>query len=77
MKKNLKITKNLEQKSILKKAMESSENVDLYKSIFGGLSTSENSAADTCYVTAVTGASAAYNRVPDQFLLATKPIGKL
>ncbi|MBB6369516.1 hypothetical protein [Chryseobacterium shigense] len=72
MKKKLKITNSLEQKSILKKAMQSSENenVDLYKSIFGGGRGFET--VENCNVTAATGASAAYNRI-DQFLLATKP----
>lgn len=69
MKKKLKITSNLEQKNILKKAMQSSENVDLYKSIFGGGNTIIIS-PDNCSVTARSGASAAYNRA-DQFLLAT------
>ncbi|MGE8553057.1 MAG: hypothetical protein ACN6OB_03845 [Chryseobacterium jejuense] len=68
MKKKLKITSNLEQKNILKKAMQSSENVDLYKSIFGGISVIVS--PDNCSVTARSGASAAYNRA-DQFLLAT------
>lgn len=69
MKKKLKITSNLEQKNILKKAMQSSENVDLYKSIFGG-GNSVIISPENCSVTAISGASAAYNRV-DQFLLAT------
>ncbi len=49
--------------------MQSSENVDLYKSIFGGGNTVIIS-PDNCSVTARSGASAAYNRA-DQFLLAT------
>lgn len=69
MKKKLKITSNLEQKNILKKAMQSSENVDLYKSIFGG-GNSVIISPENCSLTARSGASAAYNRV-DQFLLAT------
>ncbi|THV60647.1 hypothetical protein [Chryseobacterium candidae] len=69
MKKKLKITSNLEQKNILKKAMQSSENVDLYKSIFGGKNTVVG-VPNNCTVTAISGASAAYNRA-DQFLLAT------
>jgi len=69
MKKKLKITSNLEQKNILKKAMQSSENVDLYKSIFGGNNIVVG-VPNNCTVTAISGASAAYNRA-DQFLLAT------
>ncbi|MCW3162609.1 hypothetical protein [Chryseobacterium oryctis] len=71
MKKKLKITSSLEEKNILKKAMQSSENVDLYKSIFGGTINSGNM-TQNCNVAVISGASAAYNKI-DQFLLATTP----
>ncbi|MCJ8153906.1 hypothetical protein MKJ01_09075 [Chryseobacterium sp. SSA4.19] len=82
MKKKFKITSNLEQKEILKKSIQNSEkeNVDLYKSIFGG---SNNlgvapggggvitlpPGGGSCDVVAISGASAAYNRY-DPFLKA-------
>lgn len=76
MKKKFTITSNLEQKSILKKSIQSSEkeNVDLYKAIFGGAINSgslgiNNPKPNNCDVVAISGASAAYNKV-DQFLRA-------
>ncbi|MEN4760603.1 MULTISPECIES: hypothetical protein [unclassified Chryseobacterium] len=78
MKKKFKITSNLEQKEILKKSIQTSdkENVDLYKAIFGGVGitnpgTGIGGGTDpNCGILAVTGASAAYDRAPDQFLRA-------
>ncbi|WP_294206233.1 hypothetical protein [uncultured Chryseobacterium sp.] len=79
MKKKFKITSNLEQKEILKKSIQNSENqnVDLYKSIFGGLNSGiapgtgvgATLPPTSCDVVAISGASAAYDRV-DQFLRA-------
>ncbi|WP_100077310.1 hypothetical protein [Chryseobacterium camelliae] len=82
MKKKFKITSNLEQKEILKKSIQNSENqnVDLYKSIFGGLNSGIAPGnggggsiilppGGSCDVVAISGASAAYDRV-DQFLRA-------
>jgi hypothetical protein len=80
MKKKFKITSNLEQKEILKKSIQNSENenVDLYKSIFGGINNLGSNPGtlnpgtlnpSTCDVVAISGASAAYDRV-DQFLRA-------
>ncbi len=83
MKKKLKITSSLEQKEILKKSIQNSEkeNVDLYKSIFGGNNNLGLSPANpgvvtpapgsnTCGVVAISGASAAYDRAHDTFLRA-------
>ncbi|MBV8325329.1 hypothetical protein [Chryseobacterium sp.] len=73
MKKKLQISSNLEQKEILKKSIQNSEkeNVDLYKSIFGGRGNiGIVLPGDNCGVVAVTGASAAYDRVIDTFLRA-------
>ncbi|MFP3593763.1 hypothetical protein [Chryseobacterium sp. SIMBA_038] len=79
MKKKFTITSNLEQKSILKKSIQSSEkeNVDLYKAIFGGITNTGigggpviiSPQPNNCDVVAISGASAAYNKV-DQFLRA-------
>ncbi|UZT97799.1 hypothetical protein ODZ84_21935 [Chryseobacterium fluminis] len=84
MKKKFKITSNLEQKEILKKSIQNSENenVDLYKSIFGGINnlglvpgTGGGGGViiappgGSCDVVAISGASAAYDR-HDTFLRA-------
>ncbi|PWN69285.1 hypothetical protein C1631_014615 [Chryseobacterium phosphatilyticum] len=69
MKKKVQISKNLEQKEILKKSIQNSEkNADLYKSIFGGRGI--DSSIGTCGVVAISGASAAYDRAHDTFLRA-------
>lgn len=66
MKKKVKLVSDLENKTLVKKAIKASENekMDLYKSIFGG-----NVAPDNCNVaiSKIDGASAAYNKT-DQFL---------
>lgn len=65
MKKKVKIASNADQKSIIKDALQSSENeqLDLYKAVFGG-------AVNECPVVVVArlSGSAAYNR--DTFLRA-------
>ena len=65
MKKKVKVASNAEQKSIIKDALQSSENeqLDLYNAVFGG-------AGKDCPVVAVArlGAATAYNR--DTFLRA-------
>ncbi|MBL7729403.1 MAG: hypothetical protein JNM68_17035 [Dinghuibacter sp.] len=65
MKKKVKVASNAEQKSIIKDALQSSENeqLDLYNAVFGG-------AGSDCPVVAVArlGAATAYNR--DTFLRA-------
>ncbi len=69
MKKKVQISKNLEQKEILKKSIQNSEkNVYLYKSIFGGREI--DAVIGTCGVVAISGASAAYDRAHDTFLRA-------
>ncbi len=67
MKKKVKLVSNLEQKSLVKKAIKSSknENMDLYKAIFGGRTPSSGD-CDVA-VSSIDGASAAYNKT-DQFL---------
>ena len=66
MKKKVKLVSNLENKTLVKKAIKTSENekMDLYKSIFGGtISSGDCNVA----VSKIDGASAAYNKT-DQFL---------
>jgi hypothetical protein len=65
MKKSVKIASDAQQKSIIKNAIQSSENeqLDLYKAIFGGLGSDCNvAAADN-----LDGDGAAYDKT-DQFL---------
>ncbi len=66
MKKKVKLVSNLENKNLVKKTIKTSENekMDLYKSIFGGTTPSNNC---NIAVSNIDGASAAYNKT-DQFV---------
>ncbi|MCJ7934893.1 MAG: hypothetical protein MUW56_15045 [Chryseobacterium sp.] len=63
-KKKVKLVSNLENKSLLKETIKSSERMDLYKSVFGGQTGPGTGLepGDCDIAIADTGASAAYNR---------------
>lgn len=71
MKKNVRIASDSEQKSIIRNAMQSSENeqLDLYKAIFGGLGSDCNVAAPSAPSDQFGAAEAAYDKT-DTFLRA-------